>query len=61
MLRSVLDDVSLIAIGYKYNKRHMLHFVKSENTGDTTEGVPYQMNSQINLGTFISEKYLVLQ
>ena len=43
VLRSVLDDVPLIAIGYKYNKRRVLHFVMSENAGNTTEGDPYQM------------------
>ena len=43
VLRSVLDDIPLIAIGYKYNKRRVLHFVMSENAGNTTEGDPYQM------------------
>jgi hypothetical protein len=39
----VLDGVPLIAIGYKYNKKRVLHFVMSENAGDTTLGEPYQM------------------
>jgi hypothetical protein len=43
VLKSELDDVPLIAVGYKYNKKHVLHFVMSENAGDTTLGEPYQM------------------
>jgi hypothetical protein len=43
VLRSVLEDVPLIAIGYKYNKKRVLHFVMSENAGSTTDGDPYQM------------------
>jgi hypothetical protein len=42
-LRGELDGVGMIAIGYKYNKSRVLHFIMSENAGSTCDGEPYQM------------------
>jgi hypothetical protein len=42
-LHGELDGVGLIAIGYKYNKSCVLHFIMSENAGSTYNGDPYQM------------------
>jgi hypothetical protein len=50
VLKSVLVDVPLISIGYKYNKKCVLYFVMSENAGYTTLGEPYQMKFPDQLG-----------
>jgi hypothetical protein len=42
-LKAEVECVKFIAIGYKYNKRYVLHFIMSENAGSTTSGEPYQM------------------
>jgi hypothetical protein len=44
-LKAEVEGIKLIAIGYKYNKRHTLHFIMSENTGSTASGDPYQMQN----------------
>ena len=37
------SGVELVAIGYKYNKKTVLHFVASPNAGSTVDGHPYEM------------------
>jgi hypothetical protein len=37
------DEVKLVAIGYRYSRKTILHFVMTENAGDTSEGDPYEM------------------
>jgi hypothetical protein len=37
------DEVKLVAIGYRYSCKTTLHFVLTENAGDTSEGDPYEM------------------
>ncbi len=37
------DEVKLVAIGYRYSCETILHFVLTENAGNTSEGDPYAM------------------
>jgi hypothetical protein len=42
-LLSTYQGVRLIAVGYKYNKKRVLHFIMTENVGSTGPGNPYEM------------------
>jgi hypothetical protein len=44
------DEVKLVAIGYRYSRKTILHFVLTENAGDTSEGEPYEMKYTDNYG-----------
>jgi hypothetical protein len=37
------DEVNLVAVGYRYSRKTILHFVLTENSGGTGEGDPYEM------------------
>jgi hypothetical protein len=37
------DEVNLAAIGYRYSHKTILHFVLTENAGNTEPGDPYDM------------------
>ncbi len=37
------DEVSLVAIGYQYSRKIVLHFILTENAGDSGPGDPYEM------------------
>ena len=37
------DEVNLVAVGYCYSHKTILHFVLTENAGSTSEGDPYEM------------------
>ena len=37
------DEVSLVAIGYRYSRKTVLHFILTENAGDSGPGDPYEM------------------
>ena len=37
------DEVNLVAIGYRYSHKTILHFVLTENAGKTEPGDPYKM------------------
>jgi hypothetical protein len=37
------NEVPLIAIGYRYSCKIILHFIATKNSGSTAEGFPYQM------------------
>ena len=37
------DEVNLVAIGYCYSRKTILHFVLAENAGNTEPGDPYEM------------------
>ena len=37
------DEVNLVAVGYRYSRKTILHFVMTENAGSTSEGEPYEM------------------
>jgi hypothetical protein len=44
VLREVTkDEVNLVAIGYCYSHKAILHFVHTENAGDTAQGDPNEM------------------
>ena len=48
------DEVNLVAVGYRYSRKTILHFVLTENAGSTSEGDPYEMkytNSYGNICT----------
>ena len=48
------DEVTLVAIGYRYSRKTILHFVMTENAGDTFPDDPYEMkytDSYDNIGT----------
>jgi hypothetical protein len=53
-LKSEVEGIKLVAISYKYNKRHVLHFIMSENTGSTKSGDPYQMKFSDDNGNIYS-------
>jgi hypothetical protein len=44
------DEVNLVAVGYRYSRKTILHFVLSENAGSTGEGDPYEMKYTDNYG-----------
>jgi hypothetical protein len=37
------DEVKLVAIGYRYSRKTILHFILTENSGKTEAGTPYKM------------------
>jgi hypothetical protein len=37
------DEVRLVAIGYRYSRKTILHFILMENAGETDAGTPYKM------------------
>ena len=41
VMEATVDNVKLVAIGYKYNRRKVLFFVATRGAGLTTPGVPY--------------------
>jgi hypothetical protein len=41
------DDVNLVAIGYCYSHKTILHVVLTENAGNTEPGDPYKMNHRM--------------
>ena len=42
--------VNLLAVGYKYNKKSVLHFVCTEHAGTTEDGDPYEMKWTDDVG-----------
>ena len=51
---AVVEGVSLIALGYKYQKNQTMHFIMSQNAGSTAPGEPYEMkfpdsNGNVNI------------
>ena len=53
-LQAVVEGVKLIALGYKYQKKRVLHFIMSQNAGSTAPGEPYEMkfpdsNGNVNI------------
>jgi hypothetical protein len=40
---TTMDEVNLIAVGYRYSHKTILHFVLRENAGSTSEGDHYEM------------------
>ncbi len=45
------DEVNVIAIGYCYSHKTILHFVLTENAGNTEPGDPYKMKYADSYGT----------
>ncbi len=43
------DEVNLVAIGYCYSRKTILHFVLAENAGNTEPGDPYEMKYTDNI------------
>ena len=41
-LESEIDNVSLVCIGFKYNKRNVLTFICTKGAGSTAKGDPYE-------------------
>jgi hypothetical protein len=37
------DEVKLVAIGYRYSRKTILHFILTKNSGKTEAGTPYEM------------------
>jgi len=48
------DEVKLIALGYRYSRKTALHFVLTENAGNSKPGIPYQMKYTDNFGNICS-------
>ena len=42
VLETVCDEVPLLAVGYKYNKRKVLCFIATKGAGHTEPGVSYE-------------------
>ena len=45
------DEVQLVALGYRYSRKTVLHFVLTKNAGSSKPGTPYQMRSFGNICT----------
>ncbi len=41
VLTTTVDDVDLVAIGYKYNRRKVLFFIATSGAADILYGIPY--------------------
>jgi hypothetical protein len=37
------NEVLLVALGYRYSRKTVLHFVLTKNVGSSKPGMPYQM------------------
>jgi hypothetical protein len=37
------DEIQLVALGYRYSQKAVLHFVLTKMTGNFKPGIPYQM------------------
>jgi hypothetical protein len=46
------DEVNLVAMGYKYSRKTILHFVLTKNAGETNQGDPYEMKYTDNYLSF---------
>jgi hypothetical protein len=44
------DEVNMVAIGYRYSHKMILHFVMTENAGKTGQGDPYEMKNTDSYG-----------
>jgi len=51
------DEVKLIALGYRYSQKTVLHFVLTEMAGNSKPGIPYQMKYTNSFGN-ISSRYV---
>ena len=45
-------EVEIVAIGYKYNSKKVLHFAKTLGAGSTAKGEPYRMKFNDAYGNF---------
>ena len=67
---TIRGEVNLVAIGYCYSCKTMLHFVLIENAGNTEPGDPYEIKNtdsydiiytqHVNLPDFISQFFASL-
>ena len=48
------DEVKLIALGYRYSRKTVLHFVLTETSGNSKPGIPYQMKYTDSFGNICS-------
>lgn len=44
------DEVSLVALGYRYSRKTVLHFVLTKNGGSSKPGDPYKMRYTNSFG-----------
>ncbi len=44
------DEVQLVALGYRYSRKTVLHFVLTKNAGSSKPGTPYQMRYTDSFG-----------
>lgn len=42
VLETTLDDVPMVAMGYKYNKKKVIHFIFTKGASHTLPGTPYE-------------------
>mmetsp|Transcript_30790 Transcript_30790/g.87072 ORF Transcript_30790/g.87072 Transcript_30790/m.87072 type:complete len:291 (-) Transcript_30790:11-883(-) len=54
VMKSTVDGVDLMAIGYKYNRRKVLSFVATLGAGVTTDGEPYIQKWADNHGNVLT-------
>jgi len=51
------NEVPLVALGYRYSRKTVLHFVLTKNAGSSKPGTPYQMKYTDNFGN-ICTRYI---
>jgi len=50
----IQDEVKVIALGYRYSQKTVLHFVLTEMAGNSKPGIPYQMKYTNSFGNICS-------
>jgi hypothetical protein len=50
----IQDEVKVIALGYRYSQKTVLHFVLTEMAGNSKPGIPYQMKYTHSFGNICS-------
>jgi hypothetical protein len=48
------DEVQLVALGYRYSRKTVLHFVLTKTAGNSKPGIPYQMKYTDSFGNICS-------
>ena len=53
------NEVPLLALGYRYNRKTMLHLILTDNSGSSKPGTPYQMKYTDSFGNICTPSMLI--
>jgi hypothetical protein len=53
------NEVPLLALGYRYNRKTVLHLILTKNSGSSKPGTPYQMKYTDSFGNICTLSMLI--